>query len=49
MELPVSIPTIDAAVAMRTISGYKDERVAACSTYIIPKTKELKRQYRMQI
>lgn len=33
MELPVSIPTIDAAVAMRTISGYKDERVAAAELY----------------
>ena len=33
MELPVSIPTIDAAVAMRTISGYKDERIAAAELY----------------
>lgn len=41
MELPVSIPTIDTAVAMRTISGYKDERVAASDLYQ-PKIKELK-------
>ena len=41
MELPVSIPTIDAAVAMRTISGYKDQRVAASALYQ-PKIKELK-------
>lgn len=33
MNLPVSIPTIDAAVAMRTISGYKDERTAAAALY----------------
>ncbi len=41
MELPVSIPTIDTAVAMRTISGYKDERVVAAELYQ-PKIKELK-------
>jgi 6-phosphogluconate dehydrogenase len=41
MELPVSIPTIDSAVAMRTLSGYKDERVAAAELYQ-SKTKELK-------
>ncbi len=41
MELPVSIPTIDTAVAMRTISGYKDQRVAASELYQ-PKIKELK-------
>jgi 6-phosphogluconate dehydrogenase len=41
MELPVSIPTIDAAVAMRTLSAYKDERVAAADLYQ-PKTKELR-------
>jgi 6-phosphogluconate dehydrogenase len=41
MELPVSIPTIDAAVAMRTISGYKDQRVAASALYQ-PKIRELK-------
>jgi 6-phosphogluconate dehydrogenase len=29
MNLPVSIPTIDIAVALRDISVYKDERVAA--------------------
>ncbi len=33
MELPVSIPTIDAAVAMRTLSGYKDERKLASEIY----------------
>lgn len=33
MNLPVSVPTIDAAVAMRTISGYKDERTAAAALY----------------
>jgi len=41
MELPVSIPTIDTAVAMRTLSGYKDERVEAAALYQA-KTKELK-------
>jgi 6-phosphogluconate dehydrogenase len=41
MELPISIPTIDTAVAMRTLSGYKDERVAASELYQ-QKTKELK-------
>lgn len=41
MELPVSIPTIDTAVAMRTISGYKDERVVAAELYQ-HKLKELK-------
>ena len=33
MDLPVSIPTIDMAVAMRTLSGYKEERVAAAALY----------------
>ncbi len=33
MELPVGIPTIDMAVAFRTISGYKDERVQASKLY----------------
>ena len=33
MELPVSVPTIDVAVAMRTLSGYKDERIAAAELY----------------
>jgi len=33
MELPVSIPTIDIAVAMRTLSAYKDERIAASQLY----------------
>ncbi|MES1225003.1 MAG: NADP-dependent phosphogluconate dehydrogenase, partial [Bacteroidota bacterium] len=38
MNLPVSIPTIDMAVAMRDLSSYKDERVAAAALYK-PKTK----------
>lgn len=33
MNLPVAIPTIDAAVAGRTISGYKEERVKASDIY----------------
>jgi 6-phosphogluconate dehydrogenase len=33
MELPVAVPVIDTAVAMRTLSGYKDERVQASSLY----------------
>lgn len=33
MDLPVAIPTIDTAVAFRTISGYKDERVQASKLY----------------
>ena len=33
MDLPVSIPTIDAAVAARDLSGYKEERVKAASIY----------------
>ncbi|MCF0054725.1 NADP-dependent phosphogluconate dehydrogenase [Dyadobacter sp. CY356] len=33
MELPVAVPVIDTAVAMRTISGYKDERVKASVLY----------------
>jgi 6-phosphogluconate dehydrogenase len=33
MELPVSIPTIDIAVAMRTLSAYKEERVTASQLY----------------
>jgi 6-phosphogluconate dehydrogenase len=33
MNLPVSIPTIDMAVAMRDLSSYKDERVAAAAIY----------------
>ena len=33
MNLPVSIPTIDMAVAMRDLSSYKDERVAAAAMY----------------
>ncbi len=41
MELPVSVPVIDVAVAMRTLSAYKDERLAAAQLYH-PKTKDLK-------
>lgn len=33
MELPVAVPVIDTAVAMRTLSGYKDERVQAAEIY----------------
>ena len=33
MEIPVAIPTIDVAVAMRTLSAYKEERVAAAEFY----------------
>ncbi len=33
MDLPVSIPTIDIAVAMRDLSVYKDQRVAASKIY----------------
>jgi 6-phosphogluconate dehydrogenase len=33
MELPVAVPVIDTAVAMRTLSGYKDERVKASELY----------------
>jgi len=33
MDLPVSIPTIDMAVAMRDLSSYKDDRTAAYGVY----------------
>jgi 6-phosphogluconate dehydrogenase len=33
MNLPVSLPTIDMAVAMRDLSGYKAERVQAAQVY----------------
>lgn len=33
MDLPVSIPSIDMAVAMRDISVYKDERINAAALY----------------
>ena len=33
MELPVAIPTIDASVALRTLSAYKDERTFAANLY----------------
>jgi 6-phosphogluconate dehydrogenase len=40
MDLPVSIPTIDMAVALRDLSTFKDERVAASALYK-PKYKSL--------
>jgi 6-phosphogluconate dehydrogenase len=33
MDLPIALPTIDMAVAMRDLSGYKTERVKAAETY----------------
>ncbi|ASZ11040.1 NADP-dependent phosphogluconate dehydrogenase [Chitinophaga pendula] len=33
MDLPVAVPTIDNAVALRTISGYKEEREKAAALY----------------
>ena len=33
MNLPVSLPTIDMAVAMRDLSGYKEERMAIAAIY----------------
>jgi 6-phosphogluconate dehydrogenase len=33
MDLPVSIPVIDMAVAMRNLSSFKDERTAAAALY----------------
>ena len=33
MNLPVPLPTIDMAVAMRDLSAYKDERLQAAETY----------------
>ena len=33
MDLPVSIPTIDMAVAMRDFSVYKDQRIKAAEIY----------------
>ncbi|HEV7620921.1 MAG TPA: NADP-dependent phosphogluconate dehydrogenase [Flavisolibacter sp.] len=41
MDLPVSIPTIDMAVAMRDLSVYRDQRLKAAQLYkpSIPKTK----------
>lgn len=33
MDLPVPLPTIDMAVAMRDLSGYKEERIAAAALY----------------
>ncbi|RYF80235.1 MAG: NADP-dependent phosphogluconate dehydrogenase, partial [Chitinophagaceae bacterium] len=33
MDIPVSIPTIDMAVAMRDLSVYKEQRVAASKVY----------------
>lgn len=42
MNLPVPIPSIDMAVAMRDISVYKDERVSAAFLYK-PKTKKIEK------
>jgi 6-phosphogluconate dehydrogenase len=36
MELPSAIPVIDTAVAMRTLSAFKDERVEAAKLYSAP-------------
>jgi 6-phosphogluconate dehydrogenase len=36
MELPSAIPVIDTAVAMRTLSAYKEERVEAAKLYNTP-------------
>ncbi|MBC9912704.1 NADP-dependent phosphogluconate dehydrogenase [Chitinophaga varians] len=36
MELPVAVPVIDTAVAMRTLSGYKDQRLEAEKLYTAP-------------
>ena len=33
MDLPIALPTIDMAVAMRDLSGYKNERVQAAEIY----------------
>ncbi len=33
MDLPVSVPVIDMAVAMRDLSAYKDERIQAAALY----------------
>lgn len=33
MELPVAVSVIDSAVAMRTVSGYKEERIQAAALY----------------
>ncbi len=38
MDLPVAIPVIDTAVALRTLSGYKEERVQAAALYENPAT-----------
>jgi 6-phosphogluconate dehydrogenase len=39
MELPVAVPVIDTAVALRTLSAYKDERVQAAALYKAPAAK----------
>ena len=36
MDLPVAIPTIDMAVAMRDLSVYKDQRIRAAQLYQLP-------------
>ncbi len=33
MDLPIALPTIDMAVAMRDLSVYKDQRLKACELY----------------
>ena len=33
MELPVAVSVIDSAVAMRTVSGYREERIKAAALY----------------
>ncbi|MCW3467996.1 NADP-dependent phosphogluconate dehydrogenase [Chitinophaga nivalis] len=38
MELPVAVPVIDTAVAMRTLSGYKEQREKAATLYTAPET-----------
>lgn len=43
MDLPVSLPTIDMAVALRDLSGYKDERVQAAGVYK-PSVRSLKKK-----
>jgi hypothetical protein len=43
MDLPVSVPTIDIAVALRDLSGYKDERLNCqlhCTNLIIKPLKQ---------
>ncbi|WP_143307581.1 NADP-dependent phosphogluconate dehydrogenase [Chitinophaga vietnamensis] len=39
MELPVAVPVIDTAVAMRTLSGFKEQRTQAAQLYAEPENK----------